>query len=260
MSTITLSFRTNRKPSLNARAFVLVLLLGWFPTGAPHGQPRASESGDVFSRARAEMIERDIRRRGINDARVLAAMGSVPRHLFVPETLRAAAYEDRPLPIGAGQTISQPYVVALMTELLELKGAETVLEIGTGSGYQAAVLSRLAREVFTIEILPALGERAEKLLAQLGYKNVQVKVADGFFGWPEKAPFDVILLTAASPKLPEPLWQQLREGGRLIMPLGEEKRAQRLMRYRKIDGKPAAEDLTGVIFVPLTGAIRRETR
>jgi protein-L-isoaspartate(D-aspartate) O-methyltransferase len=221
---------------------------------------RGSESADVFSRARAEMVERDLRARGIKDARVLAAMASVPRHLFVPEPLRAAAYEDRPLPIGAGQTISQPYIVAFMTELLELKGDEAVLEIGTGSGYQTAVLARLARAVFSIEILPALSERAEKVLAQIGVTNVQVKVGDGFFGWQEKAPFEAILLTASAPEVPEPLWRQLREGGRLVMPLGEENRAQRLVRYRKVRGQPVAEDLTGVMFVPLTGAIRGEKR
>lgn len=206
------------------------------------------------------MIERDLRGRGIKDRRVLAAMDAVPRHLFVPEALRASAYEDRPLPIGAGQTISQPYVVALMSELLQLKGEESVLEIGTGSGYQAAVLARLAREVFSVEILPALSAGAAMLLGQLGFANVQLKVGDGFFGWPEKGPFDAILLTAAAPKVPEPLWQQLRAGGRLIMPLGEEGRPQRLMRFTKTAGKPVAEDLTGVLFVPLTGAIREPAR
>jgi len=206
------------------------------------------------------MIERDLRGRGIKNPRVLAVMDAVPRHLFVPEPLRAAAYEDRPLPIGAGQTISQPYIVAFMTELLELKGNEKVLEIGTGSGYQAAVLTRLAREVYSIEILPALSERAREVLLQLGYANVQLKVGDGFFGWREKGPFEAILLTASAPKIPEPLWQQLREGGRLVMPLGEELRAQRLIRFTKIGGKPVAEDFTGVLFVPLTGAIRNEAR
>jgi protein-L-isoaspartate(D-aspartate) O-methyltransferase len=206
------------------------------------------------------MIERDLLGRGIKDRRVLAAMGSVPRHLFVPEPLRASAYQDRPLPIGAGQTISQPYIVALMSELLQLKGEESVLEIGTGSGYQAAVLSQLAREVFSIEILPALSMEAGRLLARLGYKNIQLKVGDGFFGWREKAPFDAILLTAAAPKLPEPLWQQLREGGRLVMPLGEERGEQRLMRFTKVAGRRVAEDLTGVLFVPLRGAIQEPAR
>ena len=260
MSTITSSFRTNRRFSLTAPALALFSILSWLPAHASQAGPRASEGHDPFARARAEMIERDLRGRGIKSARVLAAMDAVPRHLFVPEPLRAAAYEDRPLPIGAGQTISQPYIVAFMTELLQLKGDEKVLEIGTGSGYQAAVLARLAREVCSIEILPALSERAREVLLQLGYANVQLKVGDGFFGWREKGPFEAILLTASAPKIPEPLWQQLREGGRLVMPLGEERRAQRLMRFTKIGGKPVAEDLTGVLFVPLTGAIREEAR
>jgi protein-L-isoaspartate(D-aspartate) O-methyltransferase len=260
MSIITSCFRTNRRFSFTAPALVLFSTLNWLPVHASQAGSRTSGGHDPFARARAEMIERDLRGRGIKDARVLAAMDAVPRHLFVPEPLRAAAYEDRPLPIGAGQTISQPYIVALMSELLDLKGQERVLEIGTGSGYQAAVLARLAREVCSIEILPALSERAKEVLLQLGFTNVQLKVGDGFFGWRENAPFDVILLTASAPKLPEPLWQQLREGGRLIMPLGEERRAQRLMRFTKTGGKPVAEDLTGVLFVPLTGAIREPVR
>ena len=260
MSTITSSFRTHHKAFPTALALVLISVLSRPPACASQAGPRASEIQDPFARARAEMIERDLRGRGIKDRRVLAAMDSVPRHLFVPEPLRAAAYEDRPLAIGAGQTISQPYIVALMSELLELKGEERVLEIGTGSGYQAAVLARLAREVFSIEILPALSAGAARVLGQLGFNNVHLKVGDGFFGWPEKSPFDAILLTASAPKLPEPLWQQLREGGRLIMPLGEERRSQRLMRFTKTAGKPVAEDLTGVLFVPLTGAIREQAR
>jgi len=147
-----------------------------------------------------------------------------------------------------------------MTELLDLQGDEKVLEIGTGSGYQTALLARLARAVCSIEILPALSARAEKVLAQLGISNVQLKVGDGYFGWQEQAPFEAILLTAAAPKLPEALWRQLREGGRLVLPLGEANRAQRLVRYRKIHGQPVAEDFTGVLFVPLTGAIREEGR
>jgi protein-L-isoaspartate(D-aspartate) O-methyltransferase len=169
------------------------------------------------------MVDRDLRRRGIKDERVLAAMGAIPRHLFVPGRQRSSAYEDRPLPIGEDQTISQPYVVAWMTELLELRSSEKVLEIGTGSGYQTAVLALLTAEVLSIEILPKLSERASKNLADLGYRNVQLKVADGFYGWDEKSPFDAILLTAAAPKIPEPLWRQLREGGRLVMPLGDAK-------------------------------------
>jgi protein-L-isoaspartate(D-aspartate) O-methyltransferase len=206
------------------------------------------------------MVERDLRGRGIKDARVLAAMNSVPRHLFVPDALQSAAYEDRPLPIGEGQTISQPYIVAFMTELLELKGSEKVLEIGTGSGYQTAVLAQTAAEVFSIEILPKLSARAEKLLQKLGLTTVQLKVGDGFFGWAERAPFDAILVTAAAPKVPEPLWRQLREGGRLVMPRGEQNQPQQLIRARKVSGKKIIEEILGVAFVPLVGAVRQETR
>jgi protein-L-isoaspartate(D-aspartate) O-methyltransferase len=206
------------------------------------------------------MVERDLRGRGIKDERVLAAMNTVPRHLFVPERLRDAAYDDRPLPIGDGQTISQPYIVAFMSELLELKVGESVLEIGTGSGYQTAVLAKLAGRVYSIEIIRTLGARANSLLAELAVTNAEVKVGDGFFGWEEKAPFDAILLTAASPRIPEPLWRQLREGGRLIMPQGDAGKTQRLMRYRKSAGKSVAEEITGVIFVPLTGEIRKRGR
>jgi protein-L-isoaspartate(D-aspartate) O-methyltransferase len=184
-------------------------------------------------------------------------MESIPRHLFVPQNLQSSAYEDRPLPIGEGQTISQPYIVAFMTELLELKGTEKVLEIGTGSGYQTAVLARLAAQVYSIEILPSLSKQAQKLLEQMAVTNIKFKVGDGFFGWQENAPFDAILLTASAPKVPEPLWHQLREGGRLVMPFGEPRHAQRLVRIRKKAGQPITEDFTGVLFVPLTGAIQQ---
>lgn len=215
------------------------------------------ERHDPFATARRTMIDRDLRGRGIKDPRVLAAMEAVPRQLFVPENLRRFAYEDRPLPIGEDQTISQPYVVAYMSELLELRGHEKVLEIGTGSGYQAAVLARLAAEVYSIEIIPSLSERAKRVIDQLGFKNVYLKVGDGFFGWEEKAPFDAILLTAAAPKVPERLWRQLREGGRIIMPRGEPWQPQRLVRVRKVAGKEVVEELKGVLFVPMTGEIQK---
>ena len=184
----------------------------------------------------------------------------VPRHRFVPEEQRAAAYQDRPLPIGDGQTISQPYVVALMSELLDLRGGEKVLEIGAGSGYQAAVLSLLAAEVYTIEIIPALAARAKETLARLGYRNVSVTAGDGFFGWEERGRFDAILITAAAEKIPEPLWDQLREQGLLVMPLGEPRREQRLVRVRKVGGKQQVENVTAVVFVPMTGAVERQGR
>jgi protein-L-isoaspartate(D-aspartate) O-methyltransferase len=245
----------NRKPSL------LATLLSFFlPALALVDAAQVERNRDQFVRARRAMIERDLMTRGIRDARVLEAMGSIERELFVPAKLRSLAYEDRPLSIGEGQTISQPYMVAFMTQLLSLKGTERVLEIGTGSGYQTAVLGEIAAEVYSIEIIPKLSERAKILLVQLGLDNVHLKVGDGFFGWEEHGPFDAILVTAAAPKIPEPLWRQLREGGRLIMPLGAERQAQTLVRVTKSDGKQVVEELTGVVFVPLTGAIRQDRR
>jgi protein-L-isoaspartate(D-aspartate) O-methyltransferase len=255
MSTTILSLNPNRKPSL------LATLLSFFlPTLVLVDAAQVERNNDQFVRARRAMIERDLMTRGIRDARVLEAMGAIERELFVPEKLRSLAYEDRPLSIGEGQTISQPYMVAFMTQLLSLKGTERVLEIGTGSGYQTAVLGKLAAEVYSIEIIPKLSDRAKILLVQLGFDNVHLKVGDGFFGWEEQGPFDAILVTAAAPKIPEPLWRQLREGGRLIMPLGAERQAQTLVRVTKSDGKQVVEELTGVVFVPLTGAIRQDRR
>jgi protein-L-isoaspartate(D-aspartate) O-methyltransferase len=213
-----------------------------------------------LARARREMVERQLRPRRIKDPKVLEAMSRVPRHLFVPEQHRSSAYHDGPVPIGEGQTISQPYIVALMSELAELKGDEKVLEIGTGSGYQAAVLSYLAKEVYSVEIIAALALRARETLARLGYKNIWIKEGDGFFGWREKGAFDAILVTASAEKVPEPLWQQLREQGRLVMPLGGERQGQSLVRIRKKAGKQHLEHITGVLFVPMTGTIQREGR
>jgi len=221
---------------------------------------RPGLTDDPLVRARQTMIDRDLVARGIRDLRVLEAMDSIPRERFVPESLRAHAYEDRPLPIGEQQTISQPYMVARMTELLNLKGTEKVLEIGTGSGYQTAVLASLAETVYSIEIIPTLGQRAKTLLHQLGFTNVNLKVGDGFFGWEEHAPFDAVLVTAAAPKIPEMLWRQVREGGRLIMPLGKEGQTQQLVRVKKLDGKQLIEPISDVVFVPLTGAIRQDRR
>jgi protein-L-isoaspartate(D-aspartate) O-methyltransferase len=166
------------------------------------------------------MVAHDIRDRGVKDPVVLGVMGTVPRHLFVDTSYRDKAYADHPLPIGEGQTISQPYVVALMTEALQLKPGDRVLEIGTGSGYQAAVLSRIVKEVYTIEIRKNLVDRASKVLADLDYRNVKVKYGDGYFGWEEHWPFDAIIITAAANHIPPPLIKQLKEGGRLIVPLG----------------------------------------
>jgi protein-L-isoaspartate(D-aspartate) O-methyltransferase len=253
MSTIILSLKIS--PKLFYLLCALVLFLQISERYVPAAQREAREVA-----ARRTMLERDLRGRGIKDQRVLAAMEAVPRHLFVPDQLRDLAYADRPLPIGAGQTISQPYIVAFMSELLLLKATDTVLEIGTGSGYQTAVLARLAASVNSIELLPPLGDRAKKVLDELGYKNIELKIGDGFFGWKERGPFDAILMTAAAPKIPEPLWHQLREGGRLVMPLGEERKSQRLIRARKSAGHPVIEDFTEVLFVPLRGAIQEPSR
>ncbi|HOP39460.1 MAG TPA: protein-L-isoaspartate(D-aspartate) O-methyltransferase, partial [Geobacteraceae bacterium] len=191
---------------------------------------------------------------GIRDARVLKVMGDVPRHLFVDKRLRDQAYADHPLPIEEGQTISQPYVVALMTEALKLKPADRVLEIGTGSGYQAAVLAGIVKEVFTMEIRKPLADSAASRLRELGYLNVAVKYADGYFGWPEHAPFDAIIITASANHIPPPLVRQLKEGGRLIIPLGSTLFYQTLTLVTKQKGgKLTVEQLGPVAFVPMTG-------
>jgi protein-L-isoaspartate(D-aspartate) O-methyltransferase len=198
------------------------------------------------------MVRSQIQARGISDERVLAAMRSVPRHRFVPGHMLGAAYRDAPLPIGQGQTISQPYIVAYMTDLLSLVGSERVLEIGTGSGYQAAILSILAREVITVERLPALSREAKALLDELGYDNVYVKVGDGTLGWPLDAPYDAIVVTAAAPQMPVPLQWQLADGGRLLAPIGP-RWSQQLVRVWRDRETFRTETLLGVAFVPLIG-------
>ena len=195
------------------------------------------------------MVKNQIEARGVSDTRVLEAMRSVERHKFVPGHHIASAYEDHPLPIGHGQTISQPYIVALMTELCELKGKEKVLEIGTGSGYQAAVLSLLAREVYSIEIVEPLAISASEKLAELGYTNVHIRVGDGYKGMPDKAPFDVIMLTASPPKIPQALIDQLGEGGILVAPEGDY--SQELVKLTKQNGKITKRTITYVRFVPM---------
>ncbi|HKB25951.1 MAG TPA: protein-L-isoaspartate(D-aspartate) O-methyltransferase [Methylomirabilota bacterium] len=198
------------------------------------------------------MVEEQLARRGITDARVLAAMRRVPRHLFVEEALRGRAYGDHPLPIGEEQTISQPYIVALMSELLELAGPEKVLEIGTGSGYQTAVLAELAGRVCSIERLPRLAERARALLEQLGVTNVWVRVGGGTLGWPDEAPFDRILVTAGGPSVPPPLFQQLVEGGRMVVPIGDAEN-QRLTVVEKVRGAMKTREAGECKFVKLVG-------
>jgi len=184
-------------------------------------RPVVAETDDAYGAARNAMVDRLIEDRGVEASRVLDVMRSVPRHRFVPESVRESAYDDRPLTIGANQTISQPYIVALMTSLLDLEGDEKVLEIGTGSGYQAAVLSELADEVYSIEILDELGKAAGKTLSRLGYSNVDIRIGDGYRGWPAKAPFDAIIVTAASEHVPDPLIDQLAVGGRMVIPIGD---------------------------------------
>lgn len=204
---------------------------------------------DQFEQERILMVENQIRSRGVSDPRVLEAMRKVPRHLFVSQFEKGCSYSDGPLPIGCGQTISQPYIVALMTELLELEGDERVLEMGTGSGYQTAVLAELCNEVYTMEVIASLGERAKDLLLNtFNYDNIRFKFASGREGWPEDAPFDRIILTAAPKTFPENLFDQLEEGGMAVAPVGDY--YQQLMRYRKIDGQIKPEPLIAVAFVP----------
>jgi len=210
-------------------------------------------AADPYVSERRAMVEMDIKGRGVKDKKVLEAMGKVPRHLFVDGTLRKKAYEDNPLPIGEGQTISQPYVVALMTEALKLKASDRVLEIGTGSGYQAAVLAEIVREVYTIEIRKSLADKAAQRLRDVGYKNVKVKYADGYYGWEEYAAFDAIIITASANHIPPPLIRQLKEGGRLIIPLGSTVFYQTLTLVTKKKGELDVEQMGSVVFVPMTG-------
>ena len=213
----------------------------------------SDEARREYAEARAEMVEKQLRRRGINDARVLQAMNAVPRHQFVPAEFARRAYEDAPLPIGEGQTISQPYIVAAMTAALRLTGNERILEIGAGSGYQAAVLACLAREVFTIESRPELATSAAERLARLGYANVHVHCGDGTLGLPEFAPFDAILVAAASPATPAPLLAQLADGGRMVIPVGSVEN-QELQLIERVSDKTRITTLEPCRFVPLVGA------
>ncbi|UCD63260.1 MAG: protein-L-isoaspartate(D-aspartate) O-methyltransferase [Candidatus Zixiibacteriota bacterium] len=211
----------------------------------------SSEVEQDYHRQRESMVAQQIEARGVLDVDLLAAMRKVERHRFVPDKMKPHAYRDYPLPIGEDQTISQPYIVALMTELLALQPEDKVLEIGTGSGYQAAVLAELVDSVFTIEIVVPLAERAEALLKELEYDNVFVRCGDGYAGWPEHAPFDGIIVTCAPPRVPEPLKEQLAEGGRMVIPVGT--MWQELMLIRKRDGRIVKESVIPVRFVPMTG-------
>ena len=213
-----------------------------------------SGASTSFAAMRKEMVEHQIAARGVRDQRVLEAMGKVPRELFLPEKLREFVYDDSALPITSGQTISQPYIVALMTEALMLKGGEKVLEIGAGSGYAAAVLSEIAGDVYTVERLGRLAEEAAATLADLGYDNVRVLHGDGTRGWPEHARYDAIVVAAGGPQVPDSLKHQLKIGGRLVMPVGADQRTQELVRVRRISEREwRSEDIAEVRFVPLIG-------
>jgi protein-L-isoaspartate(D-aspartate) O-methyltransferase len=243
--------RSRRVARLALCALVALLATGSARAGDPYAEARA-RMGEVVqqhaARAGAALAGGEI------DPAVLEVMRRIPRHEFVPEEVREQAYEDRPLAIGYGQTISQPFMVAIMTDLLDLGPGDAVLEIGTGSGYQAAVLSPLSDRVYSIEIVPQLGESAAERLARLGFENVETKVGDGYYGWPENGPFDAIVVTAAASHIPPPLIQQLEPGGRMVIPVGTAFFNQQLMLVEKqADGSIISRQLLPVRFVPLTG-------
>jgi len=228
------------------RVCALVVVMVLIAVGVVSAEEREDE--------RHTMVERHIAGEDISDSAVLEAMRTVPRHEFVPTEHRGRAYANRPLPIGEGQTISQPYIVAYMTELLELDSGDRVIEVGTGSGYQAAVLAEIAKEVYTIEIIESLAESATARLDRLGYDNVEVKQGDGYFGWPEHAPFDAVIVTAAAGHIPSPLVEQLKPGGRMVIPVGPVHAVQNLILVTKDrNGEVTTEQLLPVRFVPMTG-------
>lgn len=233
-------------------ALSALLILLSCRTPAPTPQPSPSPV-DPFAEKRRMMVETQIKARGVTDERVLAAMEKVPRHLFVPPQYLDEAYDDHPLPIGYGQTISQPYIVAYMTELLRLKPGDKVLEIGTGSGYQAAILAEITDEVYTVEIIPELARSAEERLRRLGYGKVKVLNADGYYGWEEHAPYDAIIVTCAPDHIPQPLVQQLKDGGRMVIPVGPPGGYQTLWLVEKVGGEVRTQSMLGVIFVPMLG-------
>lgn len=230
---------------------IQILVIGSFLIFFSINCHNGESNGDEFREIRERMVDEQIISRGIQDPLVLEILRKVPRHLFVPLSLRTYAYSDQPLPIGEGQTISQPYIVALMTELLDLEGEERVLEVGTGSGYQASILAEIVEEVYTIEILEALAISAEERLKEMGYENVRVKWGDGYQGWKEYAPFDGILVTASPDHIPEPLLDQLKVGGRMVIPVGDS--YQELLLITRTEGGIQKESILPVRFVPMTG-------
>lgn len=234
---------------MNAISSGLAVLAGLIVTACAQEAKEPAET----AAARDRMVREQIERRGIKDARLLAVMRAVPRHEFMPLDTREMAYDDRAVPIGHGQTISQPYIVAFMTQALDLKPQDRVLEIGTGSGYQAAVLAGLVKEVYTVEIVEALGKQASETLSGLAYRNVKTRIGDGFRGWKEAAPFDAIIVTCSPDDIPEPLVEQLAEGGRMIIPVGPQGEPQNLILLKKTAGKIERQKSLAVTFVPMTG-------
>ena len=235
----------------NTHRFTFCILFFWIGLCVtPAAAGDIEEPDGRFAMLRKLMVENQIRARGVSDSRVLDALQKVERHRFVPETYRDQAYDDHPLPIGEGQTISQPYIVGLMTSLVNPDSSKTVLEIGTGSGYQAAVLAEICKFVYTIEVIPSLGKNADHLLKDLGYKNIKVKIGDGYKGWKEFAPFDAVVVTCAPSHVPEPLKNQLKEGGKMVIPVGE-----RFIQYLKVltkkQGKIVEDSIIPVRFVPM---------
>ncbi|WP_298739867.1 protein-L-isoaspartate(D-aspartate) O-methyltransferase [uncultured Chitinophaga sp.] len=242
-------FKRSTVQTPHIRTFVLMQLATAILTLALSAAPFQE---DAYRESRNAMVTQQIRKEGIRSPAVLAAMRAVPRHLFVPESMRSYAYSDRPVPIGYGQTISQPYIVAYMTQAITPQPGFKVLEIGTGSGYQAAILSGIVKAVYTIEIVAPLGQSANERLKQLGYNNVTVRIGDGYHGWKEQAPFDAIVVTAATAYIPPPLLEQLKENGKMILPVGSPFETQWLMLVTKKDGKAITKRLLPVSFVPFT--------
>jgi protein-L-isoaspartate(D-aspartate) O-methyltransferase len=245
----------NGKREMGLQKLMFLIFVFFISSCQNNGQVDLKKMEKKFMTLREKMVLEQIERRGIKDKNVLEAMKKVPRHLFVPEEYINEAYEDYPLPIGEGQTISQPYIVAKMTELLEIKKGEKVLEIGTGSGYQAAVLAEVGAKVYTIEILPKLAEKAKKTLSSLGYENVTVLVGDGFKGYIQEAPYDKIIVTAAPEKIPQPLIEQLKVGGKLVIPVG--KYDQELKVVTKKEEGIIVESVLPVRFVPMVGEVEK---
>ena len=235
------------------KKFLFTIFIVWIIFGLI-----SSADAEQYDQERQLMVEKQIIQRGVVDPQLLDAMLKVPRHLFVPENLTSSAYSDTPLPIGYGQTISQPYIVALMTESLQLKKGFKVLEVGTGSGYQAAVLAEIGCVVFSVEVIKILADTAQERLNRLGYPEISVRWGDGYFGWEEEAPFDSIIVTCAIDHVPPPLIEQLKEGGKMVIPVGPPYSLQTLWLFIKENGQLTSENLGGVIFVPLLREVREE--